>query len=129
MQKNYIMFGCLMAALAVVLGAFGAHALKVRLSPDQLATFETGVKYQFYHAFAILFAALLLDKHQHAFINYAIYAFSAGILCFSGSIYLLATRNLIGLTTYKWLGPITPIGGTFFIVAWILLFLAVLAQK
>lgn len=118
-----------MAALAVVLGAFGAHALKVRLSPEQLATFETGVKYQFYHAFAILFAALLLDKYQHAFINYAVYAFAAGTVCFSGSIYLLATRDLIGLTTYKWLGPITPIGGTLFIAAWILLFLAVWAQK
>ena len=125
MQKNWLIVGCLFAAIAVILGAFGAHALKASLPADKLATFETGIRYQFYHAFAILITALLMTKYAHSFIDYAAYAFAIGILFFSGSIYLLATRELIGLTTYKWLGPITPLGGTLFIIGWVLLMVGI----
>lgn len=121
MQKNFLLLACLFAALAVVLGAFGAHGLKTRITPDQLQTFETGVKYQFYHALALLAVGLLLQKYSSISIVYAGYCFAIGILFFSGSIYLLATRDFIGLTSWRWLGPITPLGGTFFIVGWLLL--------
>jgi uncharacterized membrane protein YgdD (TMEM256/DUF423 family) len=120
-QKNFLLLACLFAALAVVLGAFGAHGLKTRITPDQLQTFETGVKYQFYHALALLAVGLLLQKYSSISIVYAGYCFAIGILFFSGSIYLLATRDFIGLTSWRWLGPITPLGGTFFIVGWLLL--------
>jgi len=120
-QKNFLLLACLFAALAVVLGAFGAHGLKTRITPDQLQTFETGVKYQFYHALALLAVGLLLQRYNSIPIVYAGYCFAIGILFFSGSVYLLATRDFIGLTSWRWLGPITPLGGTFFIVGWLLL--------
>lgn len=122
MQKFFLLLACFFAALAVVLGAFGAHGLKAHITPDQLQTFETGIKYQFYHAFALLAVGLLMQKYTSIPIVYAGYCFAIGILFFSGSVYLLATRDFIGLTSWRWLGPITPIGGTFFIVGWLLLF-------
>ncbi len=125
MQRNLLIIGFLLAALAVILGAFGAHGLKARISPHQLQIFETGVKYQFYHTFAIIMTALLLEKLNHAFTAYAAYSFIIGIVCFSGSLYLLANRTLLGIEHWKWIGPITPIGGLFFIVGWGLLAWAV----
>lgn len=121
----FFKIGCLFALFGVVLGAFGAHGLESRLSPERLATFETGVRYQFYHAFALLIASLASTQVQQArFLRIAAWLFIIGIFLFSGSIYLLACRDLIGLTTWRWLGPLTPIGGTCFIVGWGLLFLA-----
>ncbi|MEZ4885193.1 MAG: DUF423 domain-containing protein [Chitinophagales bacterium] len=121
MQRNLIIIGCISGALAVALGAFGAHGLKASITPDQLRVFETGVKYQFYHTFAIIMTALLLEKFNHAFTNYAAFSFIAGIVLFSGSLYLLANRTLLGIESWTWIGPITPIGGLFFIVGWVLL--------
>lgn len=111
--------------LAVVLGAFGAHGLEARLTSEQLATFETGVRYQFYHGFAILFAVLLQAHLSHTWIRTASWLFLVGILLFSGSIYLLACREILGIASWTWLGPITPLGGTFFIVGWTLLLLGI----
>ena len=109
---------------AVVLGAFGAHGLKNILPPERLLIFETGVRYQYYHTFALLFTSLLSARLPGRYLRYAGRCFIIGIVLFSGSLYLLAVRDAIGLTFWKILGPLTPLGGVFFIAGWLLLFLA-----
>lgn len=128
MQKNFLLIGCIFAALAVILGAFGAHGLKARLEPSQLQVFETGVKYQFYHAFAIIIAALLLDKFNNVWTIWGGYAFIGGIFLFSGSLYLLANRELMNIEHWKFLGPLTPLGGLLFIIGWGLLMAGILKK-
>jgi len=127
MQKTFLLAGTLLGALAVILGAFGAHALKAKISLDNLQIFETGVRYQFYHALALLLLALLFDKISPGSAQIAGYCFIAGVILFSGSIYLLATRELFGIDSWKKiLGPITPLGGLSLISGWLLFFMAVL---
>ncbi len=101
MQKTFLLAGTLLGALAVILGAFGAHALKAKISLDNLQIFETGVRYQFYHALALLLLALLFDKISPGSAQIAGYCFIAGVILFSGSIYLLATRELFGIDSWK----------------------------
>ena len=101
--------------LGVAFGAFGAHALRARLSPDVLAVFETGVRYQMYHAFAMCVAAWAFARWQRRVFVVGGALFAAGILIFSGSLYLLA------LTGARWLGAITPIGGLAFLAGWLFL--------
>jgi uncharacterized membrane protein YgdD (TMEM256/DUF423 family) len=126
MTKNFIVYGSVFAMVAVILGAFGAHALKSKLSSDQLQIFETGVRYQMYHSFAILILALLNQRSGIA-VNYSGLFFILGILLFSGSLYLLACREIMGIDSWKKiLGPITPIGGLCFIMGWILLLVSAL---
>jgi uncharacterized membrane protein YgdD (TMEM256/DUF423 family) len=115
MDKLFLIIGALSAALSVTLGAFGAHALKASLTPELLDTFETGVRYQIYHAFAILVVAFALTRWSSNLVGIAGWAFLAGTILFSGSLYLLA------LTNTRWLGAITPLGGVAFIAGWILL--------
>ncbi|WNM19886.1 DUF423 domain-containing protein [Flavobacterium capsici] len=112
---------------AIILGAFGAHALKEKLSIEQLATFETGVKYQMYHALFLLFLGLQITFNEK-YKKIIFYSISFGVLFFSGSIYLLATGELLGLEL-KFLGPITPIGGLFLIVGWSYYFLNFIKKK
>lgn len=126
--RTLLVAACVAGGLAVILGAFGAHALKARLTADQLQSFETGVRYQMYHAFALFACAWLLDRGAPA-AGTAGTLMLAGILLFSGSIYLLATRELTGLTNYRWLGPVTPLGGLCFIVGWITLAAAALRSR
>lgn len=115
------MIGSVLGALSVMIGAFGAHALKNTLTANgRLETFETAVKYQFYHVFALLILGLLLSRVDHKLLHYAGYSFIVGIIIFSGSLYILCLTNM-----GKW-GAVTPIGGLFFIIGWILLFLGVL---
>ena len=123
-NKTFLQVGALMALLGVVLGAFGAHSLKESLPVDRLATFEIGVRYQMYHAIALVLVALLNPYLSKRSLNIAGYLFIAGIVLFSGSLYLLACRDVIGLSSWRWLGPLTPIGGMCFITAWGLLFIA-----
>ena len=118
MDKNFLLIGALAAFIGVALGAFGAHALRSRLSPDMLAVFETGVRYQMYHAFAILAVGLILGRMGGWMISTAGWFFAAGIVLFSGSLYALA---LSGVTV---LGAITPLGGLCFLIGWALLALA-----
>ncbi len=125
MTKTFLQIGSLFALLAVVLGAFGAHGLEAQLSPERLDTFETGVRYHFYHSFALLATALIGQYFSHKLIRTAGWLFAVGILLFSGSIYLLACRDILGIESWIWLGPITPIGGTFFIVGWALLMVGI----
>ena len=110
--------GAIFSGLAVALGAFGAHALKEKLSPYALDVFETGVKYQMYHALAIIAVGLLASRIDGPALRVSAYSFMIGILVFSGSLYTLA------FTGTKWLGAITPMGGLAFLVGWISLALA-----
>jgi uncharacterized membrane protein YgdD (TMEM256/DUF423 family) len=112
MDRTFMFVGALMGLVGVGLGAFGAHALKGRLSPDMLAVFETGVRYQMYHALALLLTAALLARAEGRAALVAGWSFTAGIFLFSGSLYAL---TLTGVTT---LGAITPIGGLAFLIGW-----------
>lgn len=131
MKSNKKMLFAIVATgiLAVVIGAFGAHGLKPKLTPDQLITYQTGVSYHFYHLMAMSFAYVLSMLHPSKWNHIAFWSFAIGILMFSGSLYLLSTRALIGLTTYKWLGPITPIGGLSFIFGWISIMISALKTE
>ena len=122
--RTLIVAACVAGGLAVILGAFGAHALKARLTADQLQSFETGVRYQMYHAFALFACAWLLDRGAPG-AGTAGTLMLAGICLFSGSIYLLATRTLLGIEGWRWLGPITPLGGLCFIAGWVMLLIAI----
>jgi uncharacterized membrane protein YgdD (TMEM256/DUF423 family) len=104
---------------AVMLGAMGSHLLKNSLTQEQLHAFETGVKYQFYHTLLLLVLVLWRDREPSVILNRAIYFCLSGIVFFSGSIYLLSTAHLYTADGLKFLGPITPIGGIFFMAAWI----------
>jgi uncharacterized membrane protein YgdD (TMEM256/DUF423 family) len=115
MEKIFFIIGALSGGLSVALGAFGAHGLRERLTPQLLDTFETGVRYEIYHAFAILFVAFALTRWQSNLLPLAGWAFVLGTILFSGSLYLLA------LTDTRWLGAITPFGGVAFIAGWVLL--------
>ena len=115
MSRVFFALGALSAAVAVGLGAFGAHGLRARLTPEVLATFEVGVRYQMYHALALLAVAWAAGRWTSGGITAAGILFAAGTLLFSGSLYLLA------LTGQKWLGAVAPLGGLAFIAAWLLL--------
>lgn len=104
--------------LAVMLGAFGAHALKAQLAQTLYAAYQTGVEYQFYHTLALLMVGLLRQQSESTHLQWAGRAFVAGILLFSGSLYLLA------LTGVKALGMVTPIGGVLFMIGWVMMILA-----
>lgn len=119
-QKVILLTATALGALSVMIGAFGAHALRPLLTQtNRLDTFETAVKYQFYHTLALLAVGLLLYHINHTALSVAAWCFVLGILIFSGSLYVLC---LSGIT---WLGAITPIGGTLLIAGWIALLLAV----
>lgn len=127
MDKKIFSTAAFFGMTAIILGAFGAHALKKVLTLDQLATFETGVKYQMYHALFLLF--LGLNNHLTSKTKKTILIFTIlGIIFFSGSIYLLATNALTSFD-FKVIGFITPIGGLLLIVAWSILMIQFLKKK
>ena len=121
MDRTFLLVGALAAFIGVALGAFGAHGLRNRLSADMLAVFETGVRYQMYHALAILIVALAVARIDGWLIRAAGWLFTGGIVLFSGSLYALA---LSGVTV---LGAVTPIGGLAFLAGWACLAIAALA--
>ena len=119
--KLFLVLGCITALLAVVIGAFGAHALKARIAPELMAVYRTGVEYHFYHALGLILVGLAATQlPDSAYLRGAGWAMLAGIVLFSGSLYLLA------LTGISWLGAITPVGGVAFLAAWALFALAIL---
>ena len=122
--KNWLTIIAILGMSAVILGAFGAHALKSRLNLEQLDSYRVGIQYHFYHTFAMAFAFVLSQWLDSKILKNSLLFFFLGIIFFSGSIYLLACREIIGLASWKWLGPITPLGGLCFIIAWGLLGLA-----
>lgn len=115
MERTFVLAGAVFGFVGVALGAFGAHALQARLSPRDLATFEIGVRYQMYHALALLAVAWAITQWETGALVAAGWAFVVGILVFSGSLYTLV------LTGQRWLGAVTPVGGVAFIVGWALL--------
>jgi uncharacterized membrane protein YgdD (TMEM256/DUF423 family) len=120
MPKLYLLSGAVLGGLGVMIGAFGAHALRPMLeAANRLDTFETAVKYQFYHALALLAIGLLLQRSNQAMFAYAGNLTLAGVLIFSGSLYILC------LTGIRWLGAITPIGGLLMIAGWILMIIGI----
>lgn len=114
--------GCFSALISVAAGAFAAHALKPRLSPDLLAVFETGAEYQMYHALALLAVGALHESRRGRLAPIAGVAFTLGTLLFSGSLYALA------LSGARWLGAITPFGGVAFLIGWFVLGVAALQR-
>lgn len=119
-MKIFIALGSLLGLLAVAAGAFGAHALEAKLDADMLEVWETAAKYQMYHALAMFGAAWLVQQTQSAWATTAGWAFFGGALVFSGTLYILALSGI------KWLGAITPLGGTAMIVGWFCCFMAAL---
>ena len=127
MQRKLLILGCVFGMLAVILGAFGAHGLKVVLTGESLTSYETGVRYQFYHAFLALIIAntsFFTDKTK----NVVFWMLLVGVLLFSGSIYLLTTSAITGVSI-KSFGFVTPIGGVFLILAWLVLILNILKMN
>ena len=115
MDRTFLLIGALAGFVGVALGAFGAHGLRGRLSPEMLTVFETGVRYQMYHALALLATSALTTDASARLATVAGWCFAAGIVIFSGSLYALA---LTGITTF---GAITPIGGLAFLIGWVCL--------
>ena len=133
LPKQLITIG-LLGAIAVGLGALGAHFLKDRLETgfitmDQINGFDTGVKYQVYHVLAMLMVVILKTNFDNRWLSLAYGFFFWGIILFSGSLYFLCTRNLMGAEWLKFLGPVTPIGGLSFVAGWICLGVSALQKK
>lgn len=127
MNRKIILVATVLGAIAIVLGAFGAHGLKSLISAESIAVFETGVKYQMYHALFLLFlgtTTLVSDKAKNTILILVV----SGVVLFSGSIYFLACNSLFSFD-FKKIGIVTPIGGLLLIGAWITLFLHLIKQK
>ena len=119
--KIFLALGSLNAMLAVILGAFGAHGLKTRLTENMLAVYQTGVQYHIYHALGLIVVGLVIMQLQPSiWFKSAGWLMLAGILLFSGSLYILS------ITQLRWLGAITPFGGTMFIFAWLTFFIGII---
>lgn len=118
--KTTLILAAILGALSVGIGAFGAHSLEATLTANgRLETYETAVKYQFYHALAIFLLGILMINLNSSYFGYAVWSFLIGTIIFSGSLYVLSITNI------TWLGAITPIGGLAFILGWIFLALGV----
>ena len=128
MHKLFLALGVSLAGLGVVLGAFGAHGLKKLVGPETVSTFQTGVQYQMYHAFALLIVGMLYERYQNNLLNYAGALLLIGIILFSGSLYLLSSLKAMNKVGLSGIGLITPIGGLLFILAWVLLLVAILKK-
>lgn len=127
MKSKIVTTATILGMLAIILGAFGAHALKKFLAVEQLATFETGVRYQMYHALFLLFISLF-DTLTDSIKKTIYYLVLSGVILFSGSIYLLATNDLTAFD-FKRIGFITPIGGLLLIIAWGVLLVTLLNKN
>jgi uncharacterized membrane protein YgdD (TMEM256/DUF423 family) len=130
MHKNYLIAAAIFGGLAVALGAFGAHGLESITSDEKvLHGFQTGVQYQMYHALALIAVAMLFDKLPANWMKWAGTCFIAGIILFSGSLYLLTFFKIQESSAVKFVGPITPLGGLFLIAGWLCLLIAGVKKK
>jgi len=121
MAKFYLALGCINAMLVVIIGAFGAHGLKARLTVENMAIFQTGVQYHFYHAVGLILVGLIAwHIPDSPYLRWSAWLMLMGIVLFSGSLYALS------ITNDRWLGMITPFGGTAFILAWLLLIIGII---
>jgi uncharacterized membrane protein YgdD (TMEM256/DUF423 family) len=123
MTKIVLLTGVFFSMLSVVLGAFAAHGIKSKISPNMMAVFQTGVQYQFYHALALILIGLLMKQMPSSLLVWSAGLIAVGIVFFSGSLYMLA------LTGNKVFGPITPLGGVFFIIGWVLMFVSIVKSE
>jgi len=128
MHKRFITTGALLGAIAVALGAFGAHGLKKIVPAETVQAFQTGVQYQMYHALAILLTGVLYDKCYPKFVRIAGILFIIGIILFSGSLYLITAGKAAEITSLDKAGIITPFGGVAFITGWLFLFVAAIKK-
>lgn len=128
MNKQIILAASFFGLVAVVLGAFGAHGLEGKISEYHLNTWKTANQYHFYHTFALLFISTF-SRAKSQSIRISFIAFTIGIILFSGSLYLLSVRSLLGIDNWSFLGPVTPLGGLSFMVGWIGLFVAALKHR
>lgn len=126
-MKSFIIWGSFFGVTAVLLGALGAHALKTQLTPDQLQSFETGVRYQMYHALLLIIVGFFQTTQTRAYTQF-LGIVCSGIFLFSWSIFLLSTQSIHGLQV-SFLGPITPVGGILLIAAWAYLPFVVSVKK
>jgi uncharacterized membrane protein YgdD (TMEM256/DUF423 family) len=130
MHKNYLVAAAIFGVSGVALGAFGAHGLQNVTSDEKiLHIFQTAVQYQMYHALALLAAGMMYEKFSNKWIKWAGACFITGIILFSGSLYLLTLLKLQGSTTVRFIGPVTPLGGIFFIIGWLFLLMGVVKKK
>jgi uncharacterized membrane protein YgdD (TMEM256/DUF423 family) len=129
MNRNFFSIAALLGALSVALGAFAAHSLRSMANADTVAIFETGVRYQFYHTFALFIVAFLVEKVNNKWMIWAGNCFIMGVILFCGSLYAL-TALAIAENTHKTLvGIATPIGGIFFILGWIFLYIGITKRE
>jgi len=119
MQISYIRTATFLGALSVALGAFAAHGLKQIVDEHAVSIFETGVRYQFYHVFALLLAGILYKEFNNGYIQWSGRLFIAGITCFSGSLYIITYMSAIHAEGLNWIGPVTPLGGLLLIAGWV----------
>ena len=125
MIKNYIKTAAYLGGMAVLMGAFGAHALKRIAEEHTVAIFETAVRYQFYHVFALALVSIVYRKFSNNFIKYSGILFISGIVLFSGSLYLLTVIEVLKINDAEKIGIITPIGGLLLTAGWICLGLGI----
>jgi uncharacterized membrane protein YgdD (TMEM256/DUF423 family) len=125
MSNTFLKAAAITGALAVALGAFGAHALKQKVSDAAVNIFETGVRYQFYHVIALLAVGILIKDFDNKWMSWAGWLFIIGIILFSGSLYVLTYIKGAEKTAYNWIGAITPFGGLAFIAGWVCMFIAI----
>ena len=128
MNKSFFITAALLGALSVMLGAFGAHALKSKISGDALEIYETAVRYQFYHVFALLIVGLLFQFFSNNLMLWRGMLFIVGIILFCGSLYALTYFKAMNNLHINWLGAVTPFGGLCFIGGWLLLALAIIKK-
>lgn len=127
MEKRYVIFGSVLFCLAILLGAFGAHSLKVLTSEDKLDSFEVGVRYQMFQALAIILLGIT-SNYFHFNLKRILLLMSIGIILFSFSIYLLVLGSLIPFS-FHFLGPITPIGGLILLISWGIFIVKVISKQ
>ena len=127
-MRNWIILIAVLGAITVILGAIGAHTLRNALSEVQLNSFATGVRYQYYHIFAMI-VTVLLSKQFSVNVKVPLWLFAVGTLFFSGSIFLLSTIPVHGMEGIKALGPVTPVGGLILVAAWLSLAIQFVRKK
>jgi uncharacterized membrane protein YgdD (TMEM256/DUF423 family) len=128
MHRGFIRTAAIIGALSVAFGAFAAHTLKGAISAYALDFFDNAVKYQFYHVFALLSVGILYKEYPGKTLEWSGRLFVAGIILFSGSLYILAFIKAAVVPGYNWIGAITPVGGLCFILGWLFLFFGILKK-
>jgi uncharacterized membrane protein YgdD (TMEM256/DUF423 family) len=129
MRKSFLIAGTLLGSLAVIAGAFGAHAIKSVATAQQMNVFETAVRYQWFHVFALIAAGILYREFPKRWVTVSGYCFLTGILLFCGSLYIITWLQVMKIYISPLLGLMTPLGGIFFIAGWISLSAALISPK